>query len=340
MGADAIGALFRAGGSAGTESGHVRVFTGAGRGSDSKQACVQRQILEIESKLKIASALATLGVQRYEHAALLFLTADHEHVDCYSHWLTAADVALYGTLCSLAMFSRTKLKQSVLDRISFRRFMEHEPYTRELLDAFWNCNYRKGLALLEKWKVSRSVRGQKDRPLPPTDSCLPSQLVAIQSRHLLDIHLHPHLVILTQLITRRCLQQFFLPFQSVSLSRLSELFGWSHERSRAEVLQLVERKDLKAKLDWVDDIIVADRVEERGQLFQQTMRECTRRVDTAKKLCFRMQLMKNGLTYKESPEQQQPQQQPQERQQKQQSAVVASAVSVSPGISADDDYAV
>ncbi|CAO1612849.1 unnamed protein product [Parajaminaea phylloscopi] len=273
-GADAIGALFRAGGSAGADANRSRPAQGSGVSGDSAQARVQRHVAEIEARLKIAHALAALGTGRYDAAALLFLAADHECMDCYSNLLAPAEVALYGVLCAIAMFPRAQLKSSVMDRASFRGFMEYEPHTRDLLEAFWNCDYRKGLALLDHWK----------------------------SRHLLDLYLYPHLETLTRLITRRCLQQFFLPFKSVSLTRLSDLFGWTMERTRSEVLQLVERNDIQAKLDWIDGVVVTDTEDVRAELFQQATDECQKRIDTARKLCFRMQLMKNGVVHREMPE--------------------------------------
>lgn len=81
---------------------------------------------------------------------------------------------------------------------------------------------------------------------------------------------------------------------------MSELFGWSLEQSRAQVLQLVERKDINARLDWVDDIVITQKTDARRELFQQTVREGERRINTAEKLCFRMQLLKNGLTYRDT----------------------------------------
>jgi COP9 signalosome complex subunit 1 len=67
--------------------------------------------------------------------------------------MSAGDVALYAVLCGLAVYPRPALKRQIIDRPNLRGFMEHEPHTKELLDAFWNCEYKKGLGLLAKWKV-------------------------------------------------------------------------------------------------------------------------------------------------------------------------------------------
>lgn len=68
--------------------------------------------------------------------------------------ISPGDVALYAVLCALATMPRKELKADVLDKVNFRGFLEQEPHARELLDAFWACNYKKGLEILERWKVS------------------------------------------------------------------------------------------------------------------------------------------------------------------------------------------
>lgn len=160
-GADAIGALFRAGGSAGNDSGRNRAGVAAGvGGSDAAQARLKRQVAELEARLQVSNGIAALGQGRYESAANAFLNADPQYADSYNNLVSAADVALYGTLCAVAEFQRPRLRKVVTEKTSFRGFMEHEPHTRELLDAFSNCDYRRGLELLDKWKVrgaSRSV---------------------------------------------------------------------------------------------------------------------------------------------------------------------------------------
>lgn len=173
-GADAIGALFRAGGSSssGVSAGTVRGGAGAMGSGDAAQARLKREVAQIQAKLHMANGLASLGLGRYEAAARSFLRIESQYAETFSNTISAGDVALYGTLCALAVFPRPTLKSQVLDRAGFKTLMEHEPHVRELLDAFWACDYKKGLGLLAKHKVSAGVSASVVMPrsshCPPT----------------------------------------------------------------------------------------------------------------------------------------------------------------------------
>lgn len=131
----------------------------------------------------------------------------------------------------------------------------------------------------------------------PPIPCL--SLSSLQSRHILDVYLHQHIPRLTRLIIQRSLSQFFSPFSSVSFSRLGSAFGWSPTRTEEEVLGLVERGEIDAKLDWVDKVIVANTVDERQALFEKTLQAGSRRIQVAERLSFRMQLVQHGLVYRD-----------------------------------------
>lgn len=138
----------------------------------------------------------------------------------------------------------------------------------------------------------------------------PPGLRCAQSRHLLDPYLEPRLNTLRRFIIRRSLQQFLDPFTSVSLTRLADAFGWSLDEARAECLNLVERGEANSpggsnsnarewRLDFVEDRLVRLDKDERRALFEMTMKQATSTVSTAEKLAFRIELVKQGLTYKE-----------------------------------------
>lgn len=100
-----------------------------------------------------------MGVGYFERAAKYFLALDVQYADAYNDLASPGDVALYAVFCALATFPRPALKAQVVERTSLRGFMDYEPHTRELLDAFWNCDYKRGLEVLDKWRVSGGQRG-------------------------------------------------------------------------------------------------------------------------------------------------------------------------------------
>lgn len=82
-GGDAIGALFRAGGSTTETSSRGGVASAAG--GDAVQARLKKEVAQIQAKLKIADGLAALGLGRYETAARSFADADPQQADSYNH---------------------------------------------------------------------------------------------------------------------------------------------------------------------------------------------------------------------------------------------------------------
>lgn len=114
-GTDAISALFRAGGSAGTGPGAgngsatVRAAE-AGRATSgtSAEARAKRETAEIAAKLQVANGLALLGLRRYEHAARVFLGCDPAFGQSYNN------VSLGCTPGSRERESSDRLKSRVL----------------------------------------------------------------------------------------------------------------------------------------------------------------------------------------------------------------------------------
>lgn len=292
-GADAIGALFRAGGSAAASaaSGDQAARGGSADGGQGAagETRVKNEVARIKAILCVAGGLAALGQGRFEAAATSFLATDPLYASSFAHLLAPGDLALYSTLCSIAVLPRPSLKRMVMDRPTFRSFTEHDPPTRELLDAFWACDYEKTLALLDKWR----------------------------NRHTLDLYLAPRLGTLRRFVIRRGLQQFLAPFTTVSLTRLAVAFGWSTDQARAECLSLVERGEATSsdkthdtasrgdwRLDWVDDLLVRLPKDERSDLFEKTMKQAKATIATSERLAFRIELVQQGLTYKEPTQQQ------------------------------------
>lgn len=85
-GADAIGALFRAGGSS-AASAPVPNLAGPSVGAVPKtaEARGKKEIADIKARLQVAGALAALGQEKYSTAANFFLACDPTNSSAYSH---------------------------------------------------------------------------------------------------------------------------------------------------------------------------------------------------------------------------------------------------------------
>ena len=90
-GADAIGALFRAGGSAGANQSAslssataqlTSASTPAGREAEAQG---KRQVAEIRSKLNVAQGIAYLGMSKYSMAKSVFLDVEVDYSEAFSN---------------------------------------------------------------------------------------------------------------------------------------------------------------------------------------------------------------------------------------------------------------
>lgn len=67
--------------------------------------------------------------------------------------VTPGDIAIYGVLCSLATKSRSAIKSSIMESSTFGVYIEHEPYVRDLVDAYMASKFKTVLDILEQYSV-------------------------------------------------------------------------------------------------------------------------------------------------------------------------------------------
>ncbi|KAL7539557.1 hypothetical protein ACHAWF_006444 [Thalassiosira exigua] len=162
-------------------------------------------------KLRTGSALAHLAEGRYSDAAQAFASVSLELTNQFHSVLSAEDLALYGALLGLATLDRDNLHAKVIDG-PFKGRLELVPVMREALRHYSRADYGQCLSLLQ-----HSIR----RDL------------------LLDIHLHPHVPILLDMIRDRCIVQYFQPYSSVSLEKMGKVFGCNAKEMEDVVAKLI-----------------------------------------------------------------------------------------------------
>jgi COP9 signalosome complex subunit 1 len=204
----------------GAESAVGVVDAGAGGNSSHKEAQAQR--LAAAARLKAAAGLAELASHKYRNAARCFLQAralsphdclqiEMDHFS-YPDLLTSRDVAVYGSLCALATYSRVDLQKHVLQNNVFKQFLELEPQLSELIRRFTESAYSKCLAIMA---------ANRDRV-----SC-PMPCHVMRQWHLqlsLDMYLSAHVNPLFEQIRRRGLVQYFSPFLSADMNLMAQAF--------------------------------------------------------------------------------------------------------------------
>ncbi|KAJ9474925.1 PCI domain-containing protein [Pseudozyma hubeiensis] len=284
-GADAIGALFRAGGSAGaqTTSASSSSNQAGSSGESAAQAETRKIVAETGAKLRAANAVAELGRRSYEGAAKILLTIDPAHSSSFSDIITPSDISIYVALCSLATMDRASLKTKVMDDPNFRGYLEYEPHVRELLEAFGSAQFKKVGEILDQH----------------------------QARYLLDPYLAPHVDALRTRLTRRALRQFFTPFDRVSIARMAAAFGWTLEQMTEELVACIERGEFQnlpgkaaeegdARIDAITQTLEYKVKDPRRAVFDAAVELGDRRCRETKRLLLRMKLVENGVVAKAS----------------------------------------
>ncbi|KAF8578837.1 hypothetical protein K439DRAFT_443986 [Ramaria rubella] len=244
--------------------------TGAKNDQASKANIANRD--GVQTKLELATALGHFGQSSYDKAAYAFLKlGPARHLGDWAGTLVApGDIAVYGTLCALASLSRSAIRASVLENASFGAYMEHEPYVREMIDAYMGSRFKTVLELLERYST----------------------------RHYFDIHLSPHVQELTALIRDRALVLYFQPFQSIRLSRMGDAFGMDVNEIEAQVVRLIQAGQILARVDSRNKILQARGQDPRSAMFSHAVQTGMRIQETNRKLLLRMKLMQADLVVK------------------------------------------
>ncbi|KAI5207911.1 hypothetical protein E4T39_01688 [Aureobasidium subglaciale] len=207
-----------------------------------------------DSVAQACTGLGYLGSANYRSAAHAFLAVDPSYatvgpvanIDFSRAVMTANDIAVYGGLCALASMDRQQLQDSVLENANFRNFLELEPHIRRAISFFCGAKYSQCLEILEAYRTD----------------------------YLLDLFLGPHIAMLYHLIRSKSIVQYFGPFSQVTLSALTEAFprpGGTPQMMESELVDMIQRGILDARIDTVDQLLIAPPTDSRADAHQGVM---------------------------------------------------------------------
>ncbi|KAI0752860.1 PCI-domain-containing protein [Daedaleopsis nitida] len=253
----------------------VRPPTGPEAPAGAAQASKEKRLAErekIQTKLDLATAISHLGQTNYEKAAQSFLKIGPPKGldDWFGKLIAPGDVAIYATLCALATFQRGTIRALVLDNDNFGMYIEQEPYVRELIGAYMNNRFKTVLEILDRYST----------------------------RHHIDLHLWQHVPALTNLIRSKALVQYFQPFASIRLERMSQAFGWSVAELEQQVVSLIQSGEIKARVDRQNKILKAKETDQRAALFAKAIKNGQAMQAANRKLLLRMRLQQADLVVK------------------------------------------
>ncbi|KAL8722909.1 MAG: hypothetical protein Q9225_000679 [Loekoesia sp. 1 TL-2023] len=231
----------------------------------------------LTAKLSAAMGLALLASGNYKEAAQEFIDADPRMVqarlddpadeEAFNEVMTPNDVAVYGGLCALASMDRTDLQKQVLDNSKFRSYLELEPHIRRAITFFVSSKYSSCLSILESYR----------------------------SDYLLDMYLQQHLSELYFRIRSKAIQQYFIPFSCATLAALATAFDTKEQTIEQELIDMIKRGNLDARIDLVDRVVLATTVDSRRKVHEHALKMAKDYERTAHLRILRMEMLNAGL---------------------------------------------
>lgn len=194
------------------------------------------------TRLKCAAGLAELATRKYKLAAKHFLQANFDHCD-FPDMISCNNIAIYGGLCALATFDRQELQKNVISSASFKLFLELESQIRDVVFKFYESKYAQCLKLLNE----------------------------MRDNLLLDIYLAPHVNKLYTQIRNRALIQYFSPYMSADMRKMSEAFNCTVSELENEIMQLILDGQIQARIDSHNKILYAKDADQRSVTFEKAI---------------------------------------------------------------------
>lgn len=194
------------------------------------------------TRLKCAAGLAELATRKYKLAAKHFLQANFDHCD-FPDMISCNNIAIYGGLCALATFDRQELQKNVISSASFKLFLELETQIRDVVFKFYESKYAQCLKLLNE----------------------------MRDNLLLDIYLAPHVNKLYTQIRNRALIQYFSPYMSADMRKMSEAFNCTVSELENEIMQLILDGQIQARIDSHNKILYAKDADQRSVTFEKAI---------------------------------------------------------------------
>ncbi|CAD6193228.1 unnamed protein product [Caenorhabditis auriculariae] len=230
---------------------------------------INKQLVEIATaKITAAQALVRINQGNYKMAAakILELTGV-DHLSSSQWFVSVADLGAYATMCCLATYSRSELKQKVVNEGAFRKLLESEPLFVEMLQAFIKSNFGRCLDIL----------------------------AAVVDKLSLDPFLSRHVPELVKLIRERAVLQYLAPFETVRLRPMSETLRCTQKELEEILIDIVERKKMNLKIDRIGDMVRVTSSEAEESSYRRVIQVCDELVNKARAVLYRAIMTKENV---------------------------------------------
>jgi COP9 signalosome complex subunit 1 len=225
---------------------------------------------DIQSKLHAATGLYNLKVGQFSAAATSFLACDITL--SYPEIISPYDVTVYGSICTLACFSRKDLK-AMLAGGSFKKFFELQPIWRQILEDYYNSRY--GVCLDALARLEPDLR--------------------------LDMYLaeNNNLDKLLTLIRDRALVQYFKPFTSIRIPSMAAAFHMEVGVMENLLAALIAEGKIAARIDSHNKVLLARHADARSATYVSALTVGERYLRDTRAMLLRMSLAQNEFSIRD-----------------------------------------
>lgn len=220
------------------------------------------------AQISAAQALDQMVHGRFSEAALEFTRTSPLLEDSFNEVLTLDDVAVYGTLCALASFSREQINTQLRENSNFVKIANRVPALLDIVDRFHSCSFGEAFRLLEA--------------LRPTLE--------------LDPFLAPLLDRLFREVRHRSIVLFFRPYVTVDMRHMAARFDTPLERLQEELTGLIASGRLDARIDSYKKILVSRHQNQRAASFDRALELADDYVRDARAILLRASVQRHDLS--------------------------------------------
>lgn len=123
-------------------------------------------------------------------------------------------------------------------------------------------------------------------------------LINLMENFVLDIYIAPHINTLYTQIRNRALIQYFSPYLSADMRKMSEAFNCSISALENEIMQLILEGQIQARIDSHNKILYAKDADQRSSTFEKAINVGKEYQRRTRMLILRTAMLKNQIHVK------------------------------------------
>ncbi|WWC93127.1 uncharacterized protein L201_008094 [Kwoniella dendrophila CBS 6074] len=238
------------------------------RENEARSLAVRKNVM---IRIKIAKGLVALYNKEWSKAGreLSSLAEDEGGLsDFEGKAISSSDLALITAFCILASSDRDSIRRVLLERSSFKaQIDDSSEWIMDLIRSLVDANYGEVMRLL-----------YRSEPIL-----------------LLNPFLSSHTNILIDSIQTRCILQYVQPFSTIQIPVMANSFGLQPDQMLYLLEGLVESKEIKGKIDLIDQVLTMTEPDHRGEMFTNASKVGKKANDVTQSAILRMKMIEAGI---------------------------------------------